>query len=567
MSYTTHASPPIEFSLHHLSLPSLPYHTMSSPLTLQQNNPSPRIPTSIAGRKEVTLVDLPLTSGKSEPQTHPKMLFNPSLPSAMAPAKHSRFPVFEDGDVTVSLSPSATLILHSAQLQHGSKFFNAGLSQNWSSNKLSDRATMGSTGQDRSTKRYELSLDEEGHEWFLIGTGSETSIEDRQKDIRRFNLSKRDSVDVYPGDAATHTLTCEGLRHMSAQNPFSDVLRAHWDLFALIYDQKLRFRSPKAAKLILSNIVFLADMYECLPAISKPLEHCIILSSHAGYKDIAEHPCFYLNLAAKVRSTLIYEEAIRHAIGRWDNLSVKSRNSLADDVASQARSKREQLHLKVAHVRKRISKLEGWLSSELPNSWLAAAIFRDWACSTIFQVSPTGDRAAYYYTQLLDESYGGLEFYTELGSRSNGYAPFLAIVDQQSISSYLVTLQDWACDIARPLLEGYPGEVPAKFAQPPGLCYFTHCKISFKDLPWASKVPWDGWLDSEAASAGTDETCSVGMSKGPFLQSLEPGLLIYDPRSQISDEDDDWDEHSFLDEDGDFRQASKEEKKWMLEEI
>ncbi|KAI9770648.1 MAG: hypothetical protein M1835_006536 [Candelina submexicana] len=433
------------------------------------------------------------------------MSFNPTDPSAMDIIKRSKFPAFEDGDVTISLSPSeeGKLVLHSTKLRQCSKFFDAGLSERWSSSKYSNGiTTTGSAGLSAPKIRYELCLDDDGQDWFLIRKASESSTrDDRRKDIKRFNLPHRQPLKIEdPVDVPR--LGCEGVRYLKETNPFSEVVRDHRNLFALLYNAKVRLRSPDTAKDILGNVVYLADVYGCLPSISHPIERCIIQSGHAGYDGIVQHPCFYLNLATKIRSRLIFEEAIRHAVGRYESLKQRERMSLTDDIAAKVRLKRDQLLVKVSHVRQQISTLEGCLSAEDPDTWLAAAIFRDWASTTIFQISPTWERGAYFYQQLVfyTTTPRGLAFFLEKADRSEGFAPFLAIVDRDEVNKSLDGLLSLARRIAQPLFKGYPGEVPAKSPLSDFHCYFTHCKIIFNDLPWADKVPWDGWIGSEDVS-------------------------------------------------------------------
>ncbi|KAI9701897.1 MAG: hypothetical protein M1836_001241 [Candelina mexicana] len=432
------------------------------------------------------------------------MLFNPTDPSAMDVVKRSKFPAFEDGDVTISLSPSdeGKLVVHSTKLRQSSKFFDASLSERWSSSKFSNGITTAGAGLNPPKIRYELCLDDDGQDWFLVRKASESSTRaGRRKDIKRFNLLHRQpGKEVDPVDAPR--LDCEGVRYLNETNPFSEVVRDHRNLFALLYNAKVRLRSPDIAQDILANVVYWADIYGCLPAISQPIERCIIQSCHAGYDAIAQHPCFYLNLAAKIRSRQIYEEAIRHAVGRYESLTQRERTSLTNDVAAKVRLKRDQMLVKVGLVREKISKIEGRKSAKDPDTWLAAAIFRNWASTTIFQISPTWERGAFYYEQLVSNTAPrGLAFFLEKDDHSEGFAPFLAVADRDEVNKSLYELLRLARRIAQPLFKGYPGEVPAKSAPSGFRCYFTHCKIIFKDLPWADKIPWDGWVGSEDVSA------------------------------------------------------------------
>ncbi|KAI9722745.1 MAG: hypothetical protein M1812_001676 [Candelaria pacifica] len=484
------------------------------------------------------------------------MLFNPVNPSEMRLEKPSKFPLFQDGDVTISLSPSdeGKLVLHSTQLQQGSEFFKAGLNPRWSSNKIMSGITAGGTSLDPPKIRYELCLDEDGQDWFLIGKVSESSPEDRKTDIKRFNLLRRQRKAVNPSEAPR--ADCEGFRFLDAKNPFSEVVRDHRNLFALLYGRKLRLRSLTAAKDILANLVYLAEVYGCLPAVSKPIERCIIQSGLAGYKAIAKHPCFYLNLAAKIRSRSIFEEAIRHAVGKWKTLQKFGLTSVTADVAEKVQLRRNQLFVKVSLVRANISKLRNGSLQDDPDIWLATAIFRDWASTTIFHATPDSKWGAYCYKKLLsDQMPRGLEYYLKHSYDADEYsakrfAPFLATANQETVDKSLEKLQIVARRIARPLLNGYKGEVPAKFTPPDNeCCYFTHCRIFFKDLPWADKTPWDGWLDrDEVSSTDIDEASTVdreaessdidlfdgidkrdmlaGTCEGLILSSMTPEILL-----------------------------------------
>ncbi len=334
---------------------------------------------------------------------------------AMDPREHPKYLAFDEGDITISLSPSEkdTLVLHTSQLEDKSMFFKASLSHNWSSNKISNTIT--GDMHSRSTMRYELCLDEDG-DWFLEGKTSESSVHDRQEDIDRFNLGN------YPTEAIDTSesprLDCEELRFLSLANPFSEVMRDHRNLFALLCHSHLMLQSSEVAKDILANVVFLADRYDCLQAVSKTIESCILVSSHAGDADVAKYPFFYLNLAAKIGSDRIFSEAFRHSVGKWDSLEERYEGCLTDDVALMLQSKFEELHLKVSLGKEEINELPELGSvSPNPDVRLATNIFWDWTASIMIQASASSDRTAYRYVKLLSDTRPrGLNFYLKFSN-------------------------------------------------------------------------------------------------------------------------------------------------------
>ncbi|KAI6849395.1 hypothetical protein KC352_g18566 [Hortaea werneckii] len=225
----------------------------------------------------------------------------------------SSFPNFLDGDVLIVLSDRTTDVvqLHARTLARCSAFFEASLMyQEWAGNK----AFVSETGA--PLKLLELAFDD--HELLptLVGRTSRTSAQEFRQQIDSYD-EQVECREQEPEESRTYSPPSKPKRFLTPRRQTSaTVILAHKILFAMVYDLEIDFDQESIPQMAaLSNtIVDLADAYAMLPKFGIKIHH-LLFSRDLGYKLIAECPYGMLRASCKLRSQVIYKEAMRHAVG------------------------------------------------------------------------------------------------------------------------------------------------------------------------------------------------------------------------------------------------------------
>ncbi|KAK5126900.1 hypothetical protein LTR85_008258 [Meristemomyces frigidus] len=217
----------------------------------------------------------------------------------------SSFPYFADGDVKIVLSdnPQDTLNLHIGTLAKRSDFFKASLERiEWSHNKYIRKQGDVDTGVDM--KLLELDLDGSDIFPLLMGATHEPSVE-RMKRQRLAYEESLNGLDVW---------------NLAGGKYSSEVIVAAYKIgFALIYDLRIDLPSEvkdlKTSSQVIPAVVDFLDAYGLLPAYNSHVNAMVFGHKWSGYDIIGLHPFRMLQVACKLQSQIIFQEALRHAVG------------------------------------------------------------------------------------------------------------------------------------------------------------------------------------------------------------------------------------------------------------
>ncbi|KAI6910418.1 hypothetical protein KC318_g1256 [Hortaea werneckii] len=225
----------------------------------------------------------------------------------------SSFPNFPDGDVLVALSDKTTDVvqLHASILANCSKFFETSLtSENWVGNKFFV------SGSGVSLKLLELAFDDYDLLSTLVGRTTRVSAQESRQLIDSYD-EQIESWGQKPGESRTDSHPSKPKRFLTPRRQTSaTVILAHKILFAMLYDLEIELdheNMPEMAAIV-NTMVDLADAYAMLPKFAIKIHH-LLFSRDLGYKLIAECPYGMPRASCKLRSQVVYKEAMRHAVG------------------------------------------------------------------------------------------------------------------------------------------------------------------------------------------------------------------------------------------------------------
>ena len=236
-----------------------------------------------------------------------RMLAELPFPEPLTPSLR-----FEGGDVILHMSQDEedVLILPSKLIMSRSKWFNASLLR-WQKPDLQPGATV-------PTWHYGLVYDPSMSTWTLEAMeGSNVSNEEW------FCLPTEKHIpSLY-----TTRLPCRSEHHhthelLSAVNAREQVVQSHRLLFAILLDQHTGLDILEMPELAfhIANLLCLAEYYDLLEALM-PRFKALLYERHDFDDDIMNFPEFYLGVGEMLRSRYVFEEAMRHYVGRADDMN------------------------------------------------------------------------------------------------------------------------------------------------------------------------------------------------------------------------------------------------------
>ncbi|KAF2265329.1 hypothetical protein CC78DRAFT_616031 [Lojkania enalia] len=182
-----------------------------------------------------------------------------------------------------------------------------------------------------------------------------------------------------------------------------------------------------AALLDAVAIIEIAEYLRCVPVISKPVDVALVKHGQELFKYIARQPYLWAQMAHRIKSELIFKEALIHLAGNWN---VYKDDKIAQDAISNVPGLRdicEKHHVKLDGRRERmelaiISLYPGTLAAPSEDRpirreeyskdilvWMALTFFRHWFGQRI--IVRKGGQA----------SDGGYELYKALGTAGEAY--------------------------------------------------------------------------------------------------------------------------------------------------
>lgn len=213
---------------------------------------------------------------------------------------------FEGGDVVLHLSKTKadTLVLPSKQLIAHSDWFKASLK--WQEPRLQPTASI-------PIWQYGLVFDPSIETWTL--QSMEKGVEENKDELSSSADQKSlptllSTMELSGGDDA-HTGT------MNVEDVHAKCVEAHKLVFALLFDQPFCLEGPEITKsaLMIDIALDLLEYYQLLKPLKRKFEAGLRTNANLRY-DIADKPIYYLTIGELLRSRPVFEEAMRHFVGR-----------------------------------------------------------------------------------------------------------------------------------------------------------------------------------------------------------------------------------------------------------
>lgn len=291
---------------------------------------------------------------------------------------------FEGGDVVFHLSKEKQdiLILPSTLLLTQSEWFKASL--RWQEPKLVSNTT-------NPTWHYRLLYDPSVSTWTLQSMKDPLDMANE----KWFSLpAPKDISLVYTSDIPSRTFHPSPSNMTSVVKARERAVQSYKLLFAILLKQRVDLEALDISDLAcrIANMIPIAEFYQLLGPLKVMIEALLCRNIDLD-TDIIEHPAFYLEIGSLLRSRFIFEEAMRHFVGRADEMRRPARRqeyqTLSPKIKLLALKKELELRRLLADMNHKLLKLN---ALELPSPifasrrptmreetrFLARAIWQDW---------------------------------------------------------------------------------------------------------------------------------------------------------------------------------------------
>ncbi|KAL8730255.1 MAG: hypothetical protein Q9181_004722, partial [Wetmoreana brouardii] len=412
-----------------------------------------------------------------------------------APRSASRFPVFDDGDVEIRLSPSPEdrLVLHSSILRLHSDFFRASLSERWSASE--------GTASDPTRWQYELAF-EGSMGAFLrkqtsvpLGDSTENSagrlFQQQPASRSRFeDLPEEENLD---GLSVSEGSTDGNVRG----NPAA--VESHRLFFSIIYHHALDLKVSGAivdALRQVANLVTVGGLYGGLQPLTAPVE--AFICRHMGiYRHhlVAQAPVF-LHIASTLKISWLYKDIVCLAAGDRTRDHYQVVRTFQPDMASVILQKRQILWILMRRIDSKLLAI-GASPEDSEVHRKAAADFHEqveWSIGTAV-LGPWYQYATTYDKTLFDRRSTAVRVWSHsISTRACHLVPDEA----KEYNKFWDKLRGEALSIIKPLYKGYLSPLSDIDGQSPRIRdrrhhhSFTCIKVSDNDLPWKNKQPVPG---------------------------------------------------------------------------
>lgn len=288
-----------------------------------------------------------------------------------------------------------------------------------------------------------------------------------------------------------------------------ETLRKRWaSMFRIIYNMDPLLQSVDSQSIVLEakDLVQMADDIRVSSEVMRALETALLRLDRLIFHSIFWHPAIWANLGIRMRSAVIYQEAVIHLVGTWKALNATTINLLEPYTRDLCLKKYQELVLRKKTVESRIlchypeslhCRTGGNLScASYANNiymWMAICFFRQWFSHSIVQrrnyVADDGGAALYrkigaadVYLTSQEMNYFNLKF----PMSTRGRAVFEAKVRElkEEIRSFVDEL---LVNNSRYTFDELP--------------HLTCCRVDEEDLPWNNEEEEDD-LASESDGQG-----------------------------------------------------------------
>jgi hypothetical protein len=258
-------------------------------------------------------------------------------------------------------------------------------------------------------------------------------------------------------------------------------------------------------------LVEVAEYLQVVPQIARTIETALLSQGITLHRSIAGSPTAWASLAFRVRSELVFKEAIVHIVGRWNEAGEDAKANLAAPIRDLCEHKHEELTQLKNKIESAIiryyppqMKRDPQETSSTFNrqsyandimGWMAITLFKHWFSSAL-----VNDRGRH-------GTDGGFWLYTAIGQGGHAYlneTEILAFHAKFPMSSkgsavfrdHLLDIKDDVRKIVAPLLENHSQLEPAE----QGIKYLTCTLVKKEELPWFVEMQHK----REQSSAPTD---------------------------------------------------------------
>jgi hypothetical protein len=132
-------------------------------------------------------------------------------------------------------------------------------------------------------------------------------------------------------------------------------------LFNIFYNKPRELSKSQHTSRSLHGLVILADQYCCLSSISNAVELLLLKDTTGSLsQQLAKHPWEYLQIACKIRSRIIYHDALVHLVGRLDRFWDKK-----DQLPSQILTSVLNEYHRISMLKSSVDRHVSWLNATL----------------------------------------------------------------------------------------------------------------------------------------------------------------------------------------------------------
>ena len=272
-------------------------------------------------------------------------------------SKVNKFPNFRDGDVLVVISPRNTYQLHARTLRLHSPIFARMLSEE-------NAAQLGSRAKKEGiTTRWRIDLKlppesaSEANGWgelFPRVTRPVASSRPSHSETLT-KLQKLDERGRAPSSNTNPDIDA-GLVQEPTYKHYDNILRAFYSEPLQLNHKQIRFAVQDC-----HAVIDIAERLQCMSIVTMPVDNALVRFGQNLWHSIASGPASWANLAFRLKSELLYREAVIHLVGRYpgrfsDDPSIRcvDFSTLKPEILGLVKRKHNELDLKKKSVETRI---------------------------------------------------------------------------------------------------------------------------------------------------------------------------------------------------------------------
>ncbi|KAF2758949.1 hypothetical protein EJ05DRAFT_499377 [Pseudovirgaria hyperparasitica] len=443
-----------------------------------------------------------------------------------------RFSTSEDGDVQVILGPREDLQfkVHSQVLRESSPGFFADLVSKKS------EAPLGPTAKRQGRPLYHIELIQPPSEQFKSGI------------LARLELTDKGMLAPTNPPSVAYAKN-SGLTPKVDEN----IYKQYKNCFAAMYNKPLDIQGKNLQHIMMEAFPHLdiAEYLDILPIVSKALENVFMAFGQELFRIISRQPTVWLNAAYRMKSVLIFREAVIHTVGKYNSLTDATKSIIFPECMAVIERKRDRLNMrgKVLEARiislypRQIQRRAGDNSQRQAYSadvmfWVALGFFRHWFGQAIVN----------------DKSYrapdGGFQFYTDLAQAGPSAYLDRTVLNvfhnrfnmskkaSQVVENHVLEIKEL---VRQSLVEAelLSNESLLDLAKHP-VDHLTSCKFdNEKDIPWALPTAGDN-IDQDQDPIPTRKRSAPSRASSEVdMEEVIENTMFGEPEKEDGSDDDD----------------------------